>query len=166
LFARTSGGDGHWHWAWHSRLYSHGSRHIGGGRGQCAQEIRAGMVRGQALDSVIDDGPLASLRSAGVREGARARAGKQDWSSAPVTRRWTEISPECGSRTRAYRVGMFGYWQFAARGFIGQGRQKQGCQDGCPRLPVTAARRMRWLMVRAVIEGCGRRVVVAAAADT
>jgi hypothetical protein len=27
-------------------------------------------------------------------------------------------------------------------------------QDGCPRLPVTAARRMRWLMVRAVIEGC------------
>lgn len=27
------------------------------------------------------------------------------------------------------------------------------CQDGCPRLPVTAARRMRWSMVRAVIEG-------------
>jgi hypothetical protein len=26
------------------------------------------------------------------------------------------------------------------------------CQDGCPRLPVTAARRMRWSMVRAVIE--------------
>jgi hypothetical protein len=28
-----------------------------------------------------------------------------------------------------------------------------GCHDGCPRLPVTAARRMRWWMVRAVIEG-------------
>jgi hypothetical protein len=25
-------------------------------------------------------------------------------------------------------------------------------QEGCPRLPVTAARSMRWLMVRAVIE--------------
>jgi hypothetical protein len=64
LFARASGGDGHWHWAWHSRLYSHGSRHIGVGHGQCAQEIRTVMVRGQAL--LIDNGPLASLRSAGA----------------------------------------------------------------------------------------------------
>jgi hypothetical protein len=33
------------------------------------------------------------------------------------------------------------------------GQMQVGCHDGCPRLPVTAARRMRWLMVRAVIEG-------------
>lgn len=31
--------------------------------------------------------------------------------------------------------------------------------DQGPRLPVTAARRMRWLMVRAVIEGSGRALV-------
>jgi hypothetical protein len=32
LFARAGGGDGYGHWAWHSRLYSHGGRHIGIGR--------------------------------------------------------------------------------------------------------------------------------------